>query len=276
MLNIFFILIITAIFLIYFYYYEMRTFSYSTYNLENEKIKKDFKILHLSDFHGIKFSNNNKKLLKKIKKINPDIIVVTGDIVMSGYDISNSLLLMEQLTKITKTYFVRGNHDLIESNSYNLLQDLKKFGVIICESKSIEFKEHNIILHGLMDFLDEDFNKNPIYIKNEKIKNLRKLEIDNDKYNILMTHRPYDFSLFVAFNIDLTLCGHTHGGQWIFPIFGGFISPDRKTFFPEYDYGLKRIGEKIMIINRGLGGKLWAIRLFNRPEIGIINIKRKL
>lgn len=276
MFKIFFTLIIIILFAIFFYYYEMRTFSYSYYNIENEKVTKNLKILHLSDFHGIKFGKNNKRLLNKIKKINPDIIVVTGDIVMSGYNISNSLLLMEQLTKITKTYFVRGNHDLIESNSYNLLQELKKFDVIICESKSIEFEENNIILHGLMDFLDEDFNENPIYIKNEKIKNLKKLEIDYDKYNILITHRPYDFSLFVTFNIDLTLCGHTHGGQWIFPIFGGFISPDRKIFFPEYDYGLKKINDKLMIINRGLGGKLWAIRLFNRPEIGIINIKSKL
>ena len=266
-----FFIFVLIVFLIYLY--EMRTFSKTKYIIEDNRIGNDFKIIHLSDLHNNKFLFDNELLMDKIKKENPDIIVVTGDIVMKRYDMQNSLLFMKQLTKIAPVYFVRGNHDMVEDNSPVMIKKLQKYGVIVCESKSFKLK-NNITIHGLIDFLDEEFD-NKEYIESEKIKNLNKLEIDKDKYNILLTHRPYDFDKYIDYNIDLTLCGHTHGGQWILPGLGGLISPDKKTFFPEYDYGLKEKNGKKMIINRGLGGVKWAIRLNNRPEIGIIILKHK-
>lgn len=273
-----FIFLISLMFLIFiayiFYYIEMYTISTTKYTFEDSRVKNNFKIIHLSDFHSIKFPDDNKELLDKIKKENPDAIIVTGDIVMYGYDCENAFALMKELKKICKVYFIRGNHDIKESNSYDMLKKLEAYGIIVTESKSIELKKYGIVIHGLMDFIDEEWDDKD-YIKNEKIKNLNKLNIENNRFNLLMTHRPYDLELFKDYGFDLVLCGHTHGGQWIIPGLGGLISPDRKIFFPEYDYGLKKLGNTHLIINRGLGGVKWAIRLFNRPEIGIIEIKRK-
>lgn len=268
----FYILFSFVIFCFVFYFFEMFTISKKIYHINDSKINNDYTIVHLSDFHGISFPFKNKELMNKVKKAKPNIIVVTGDIVMKQYKMENTLLMMKQLKEIAPVYFIRGNHDLIESNSYILLEELDKIGIIIAETKTFDLG-NNIVLTGLMDFLEDKF-KNEELIEKERIKNLNKLNFNNFKYNILMTHRPYDFELYSKYDIDLVLCGHTHGGQWIFPFLGGFISPGRDKIFPKYDYGLKEEFGKKMIINRGLGGLLWAIRLNNRPELGIIKLKR--
>ncbi|UKI23675.1 MAG: hypothetical protein L6V88_04545 [Anaerotruncus sp.] len=79
-------------------------------------------------------------------------------------------------------------------------------------------------------------------------------------------------SLITANTIfDLQLSGHAHGGQFILPFIGPVFSPGQ-GLFPKFARG--SFGEKPkLIVSRGLGNAEFPLRLFNHPEINIINLK---
>ena len=270
-MKLFFCLLGLIIIYLIFIYIQMLTISTTKYELKNSKILKDYTIVHLSDLHCIKFLDNNKSLIKKIKRVNPNIIVVTGDIAMYKHKIENSLKMLEQLKEIAPIYFISGNHDHLDINYDFLKNELINLGINILDDNFIDLKG-NINLYGLSDIYDirnwEEFTN----VGNTKEKYLNNCYIDKNKYNILLVHRPYDFDMYSKY-FDLVLAGHTHGGQWIFPFLGGFVYPDKGQIFPYYDFGLKENNNSKLIINRGLGGTFKVPRINNRPEIGIIKLK---
>ncbi|MDF2506052.1 MAG: hypothetical protein K0R06_3547 [Clostridium sp.] len=68
--------------------------------------------------------------------------------------------------------------------------------------------------------------------------------------------------------------GHAHGGQIRIPFLGGILSPNQ-GFFPKYSEGMHREGETSMIVSRGLGNSLFPFRIFNRPELIVVTLKKK-
>jgi len=85
----------------------------TNYKLEHENLPVDyngFKVLQISDLHNRRFGRNQKKIWKKLEKIEADIIVVTGDTLEENYD-RWSRILIEMLVKKAPTYYVTGNHD---------------------------------------------------------------------------------------------------------------------------------------------------------------------
>ena len=89
---------------------------------------------------------------------------------------------------------------------------------------------------------------------------------DENRFQILLSHRPELFSIYAKNNIDLSFTGHAHGGQFRLPFIGGLIAP-AQGFFPEYTSGMHSKGSSTLLISRGLGNSIIPIRIFNRPEI---------
>jgi predicted MPP superfamily phosphohydrolase len=71
--------------------------------------------------------------------------------------------------------------------------------------------------------------------------------------------------------VDLVLTGHVHGGQFRIPGVGGILAPDQ-GFFPRYDAGVFRRRGTTMVISRGLGPSIIPVRLFNRPELVLVDV----
>jgi hypothetical protein len=96
----------------------------------------------------------------------------------------------------------------------------------------------------------------------------------NDDYKILLAHEPQFVYTYARADVDLVLCGHAHGGQWRLPFTDvGFYSPGQ-GLFPKLTSGLKTFGGTSMIISRGLGNSECPLRLFNRPEVVVVEIRR--
>ena len=93
---------------------------------------------------------------------------------------------------------------------------------------------------------------------------------------MLLTHRPELIDKYNEYNFDLILSGHAHGGQWRIPfILNGLIAPNQ-GLLPKYTGGLYKFGNNNMIVSRGLARESTIIpRLFNRPELVIIDIGNK-
>ena len=85
-------------------------------------------------------------------------------------------------------------------------------------------------------------------------------------YTVLLAHRPELAEVYARAGANLTLSGHAHGGQIRLPFLGGLFAPGQ-GFFPEYDAGLYREGEALMLVSRGLGNSLFPLRVNNRPEL---------
>lgn len=78
--------------------------------------------------------------------------------------------------------------------------------------------------------------------------------------------------MYTEADIDLIFSGHAHGGQIRLPFVGGLFTPDQ-GFFPKYDAGLFAEGDTNMIISRGIGNSAFPVRINNRPEVILAELR---
>lgn len=235
-----------------------------------------FRIAHVSDLHNAEFGEGNTKLLQMIAESTPDIIVITGDMVDSNRtNIDIALAFAIESAKIAPTYYVSGNHEaLISQAEYETLKTgLETAGIVILEDEAVRLERNGeeIVLIGLSDpdftVKGDLFGEVPAMVTTK----LNNLISEENIYTILLCHRPELFDTYVSSHIDLVLSGHTHGGQFRFPLIGGLIAPDQ-GFFPKYDAGLFTEGNTNMIISRGLGNSIIPLRFNNRPELILVEL----
>lgn len=235
-----------------------------------KKYKKEI-IYQISDLHNSRFGDSQKRIINKI--INPNYIFITGDLINRNSDnIDNAKLLIENLSKNynDKIYFTTGNHEKGSRGYTELKNCLIKNNIRIMSNENIVFKDFNLIgLEDPSEYISLNKLKNKDY-KKEVEKNLINL-VDNNKFNLLLSHRPEFMDIYSDCNVDLILSGHVHGGQ--IRLFGrGLIAPGQ-GLLPKYHGGLVKEKKSNMIISRGLGNNFWFIkRIFNSPEIVKINL----
>ena len=251
------------------------------YVIENSKIPADFsgyKMLFITDFHSTNFGINNSRLVRKIDEINPDIILLGGDMVNSVNDDGTVFLkFCEQIAGKYQTFYVLGNHELIQGEEFyhSLENKLQALGVTCLNNKSTTLKKgkSEISLYGLwfnLRYYQSVNSEEKYFFKRQSAEEL--LGHSSSNFNILLTHSPTYFDTYSDWGADLTLSGHMHGGMIRLPFLGGVFSPE-KDFFPEYDAGLFEKNGKKMIVSRGLGNGLIGFRVFNSPEIVTIELK---
>ena len=216
------------------------------------------KIVHLSDLHGKSFGKNNVKLIKRVAAEKPDFIAVTGDIIhlYTPKNIAVAASAMSALREIAPVCYVAGNHEMRNKGYRNLRKILIEAGAQVLDDRVEEVCK--ITVAGL----------NGASLRNDKI---RKITPDKSP-KILLAHEPQFFEKYAGYGYDLVLCGHAHGGQWRIPFTGvGLFAPGQGAF-PKYTSGVHEKGKTSMVISRGLGNSEFPLRLFNRPEIVVINI----
>ena len=97
--------------------------------------------------------------------------------------------------------------------------------------------------------------------------------LPEDQFTILLSHRPDLTNVYSEYNVDLVFSGHAHGGQIILPRVGSLYAPDQ-GWFPEYTMGMHMMNETTMIVSRGLGNMVSVPRIFNYPEIVIVDLEK--
>lgn len=246
---------------------------------KSEKLPESFdgyKIIQLSDLHSKLFGKEQSKLVNKVLKEEPDMIVFTGDLVDSkNYNEENSLILMEKLLGVALVYYVTGNHEKWFGKFHDLEEKLIDIGVKVLRNESLDifYNENKIALSG---FDDPDFYNNTYKINGTQIEGLEKFIdiLEENKFNILLAHRPELFHIYENSKFDLVFSGHAHGGQIRMPFIGGIIAPNQ-VFFPEYTSSMYKGENTSMIVNRGLGNSIIPQRIFNRPEVIVVTLEKK-
>ena len=233
-----------------------------------------FRIAQVSDLHNKDFGEGYGQLLTLLSQINPDIIVVTGDLIDSRQtDLDVALEFAWQAGKIARVYYVSGNHEARVPEYENLKIGLVKAGVVILENQKFEITREGESI-TLMGIDDPSFQEDYLFGDSESVARqaIENLQSESDRYTVLLAHRPELFETYVDAGVDLVFSGHAHGGQFRLPFVGGLVAPNQ-GFFPEYDAGLFSEGSTTMIVSRGVGNSIIPIRFNNRPEIVVAELK---
>lgn len=267
------ILLIVCVVLIWARFIEPNLLVVKNYNftpsISVNTYANNLKIAVLSDIHiGI---YNNKKLLdkavKKINKLDPDIVIMPGDFVYYA----NRNKLKENFSSLkdinAPKIAVLGNHDYGKGSdniSKLIKSSLELNGVLMLDNKTklLEIKDQKVEFIGLEDLK----TGNPDYsILTEKS--------DNVDLRFLVSHNP-DIIYHLNSNseetkkIDLMIAGHTHAGQIRIPFLYKYIIPSNYNF----DKGFYNINGIDLFITPGIGNVVLPLRLFNFPEISVLNI----
>lgn len=241
------------------------------------------KLIHLSDLHDKCYGTDNEPLLRAIRKEQPDLILISGDMLVGvvGGTYQNAVKLMEKLTKIAPVYYTNGNHE------QRLKERTAKYGDVYAgykkslESADVTFLENEraelmlddckVTLYGLEIPLKcyERFEENPLGV--QCIKECIGAP-DSESYNILLAHNPMYFEDYKEWGADLVLAGHLHGGVIRIPGIGGLISP-QAALIPKYSGELTKEDGSYMSLSKGLGTHTVNLRMFNPAELIVLHLR---
>lgn len=233
------------------------------YKVNNEKLA-GIRVVFVSDLHLKKSQEHRlKRVVKKINKQNPDVVLLGGDFV-NGHTEDNTLgfeKIAGQLSNIDSqygVYSILGNHDWWfdgEKVKEQLAQNNIK--VLLNSNISVNIHGKKVCIAGTEDLMTRDVD-------------LKKTLQGAASPVILLTHSPDIFPVVPDF-VDLTLSGHTHGGQIVLPFIGPPVVPS--DYGSRYASGFIIEDSKKMIVTKGLGTSIIPARFNCLPEIVIIDFE---
>lgn len=228
------------------------------------------RIVELADLHGRVFGRGSRRLLAAVRRAEPDLICIDGDLFDERTDLAMLPPLLRGLCAIAPVYYVTGNHEWRVPGLRGILAQMRACGVTVLQDdwRVLRRGEDALIVAGTDDPCGPAERKTPA----ELIADIR-AEAGEAAFLLLLAHRNDQLPQWSALGVQAVLAGHCHGGVVRLPFVGGLFGTDRRLF-PAWDAGLYRQGETALYVSRGLGYTNVHFRLFNRPEVAVIVLRR--
>ncbi len=243
--------------------YEARFVKLEKVTIKIKNLKQPYKIVQLSDLHigGLIDAEFIKSLVKRINILNPDIVVITGDLVDIEISKASSILSeLKQLKSKYGTFFIVGNHEYFHDID-RIIDEVKSLGIRVLENENVYIGEEGVgfNLAGVYDIFG--------YRVQNHIPDLHKALLNKKQSpTVLLAHQP-KYIEEVVNGVDLMVSGHTHGGQ-LFP-FRYLVKLQQP-----YISGLHQHSESLQIyVNKGTGYWGPPMRLGASSEITEITIE---
>ena len=263
---------------------ELRDFRVTKYRICSQKlngIKREKKIIFLSDLHNRMYGEENERLLESIRNQHPDLILIGGDMLVrkDGNSYDKTVHFLAKLPGICPVYCANGNHeqklkelpDKYEQSYEEYKKALTASGIHMLEnaSETVKLDEVPVKLSGLEIPLGAyaRFGKKELSLKEIT----DRIGEHGDDYQILLAHHPGYMKEYLAYGADLILGGHYHGCVVQLPGIGGVISTNF-TLFPKYSGEIYQEGEQTAVVSRGLGTHSVPLRLWNWPELIVLEL----
>lgn len=233
-----------------------------------------YRIVQVSDLHNNMYGIDQSFLISGIAAADPDIIVVTGDLIdCNTADVDNAMAFIRRAVEVAPVYYVSGNHESYIRNDYKeLVIRMKDAGVTILDNESVSLSsgEDLITLAGIRDPAF-DRHRSSSVTADAEIK--KALEGSGDNVTILLSHRPELLKVYSDNGIDLALTGHAHGGQVRLPFIGPLYAPSQ-GLFPGLTSGIYTEGGTQMYVSRGMGNGIVPLRFNDGPELAVIILEK--
>ena len=232
------------------------------------------RIVQLSDLHGHEYGEGSGELLRLVAEQEPELIVVTGDLIDQKDQLRMVPALARGLAGIAPTYYVTGNHEwaLGTAAVKELKGVLDQCGAVPLSNRYevLERGGSRLVLAGV-----DDPNGYADQTTPEEL-SAQIGDAEPGLFTLLLAHRNDHFEQYAQAGYDLVMAGHGHGGIVRLPVVGGLLGTDRR-FFPPWTSGSYTLGESAMFVSRGLGNNTTpfkGFRLFNRPELAVVTLTR--
>ena len=239
------------------------------FNLLKEGDENAVRCVLVTDLHSCYYGKNQKNLIERIDKENPDIIFLGGDIFDDIIDDDNAVIFLEEISKKYKCFYVSGNHEYWSERCDEMKDKVRSLGITVLEGdcETIEINGKTIDVCGVDD---------PTRLTNSQFKeqlNKAYAKTSEDHYKILLTHRPERTDLYSKYDYDLILSGHAHAGQIRIPFINIGLYAPNQGLFSKYVSGIYTLSNgSRLIVSRGLARESTpAPRFFNHPEIVVID-----
>ena len=283
-------------------YIGNRNFTETFFSVSSLKVNNKVRIVQISDLHNCMYGNDNIKLIDRVKKLKPDLIIYTGDIVDSKVKSNDiAISLCKELADVAPSYYIYGNNEVELYYDIPLTQESldKKFGfdnnnrqpdklleitdelekkleasgvnVLKNESETITIGATDVDVYGVLtsnpsalwSYAGESFDEY-MYLNKNNLK-------------ITAIHEPLVMEEYAPDSWgDLVLAGHNHGGTVKIPMIGPLYTHDG-GLLPErgghYICGRYEVQGRPLIISSGLENKN-VFRLNNQPELVIVDINK--
>ena len=242
------------------------------------------KIAQLSDIHlsGYISRDDVRRAVDMANDLAADLSVVTGDFITGASDpLAECIEELRKLAAPLGVYGCNGNHEIYAKAEDAAQHLFAQAGMKLLRSENaqIQFRGAQMNLIGV----DYQRERGPGGKRIEALTGVEKL-VRRDMPNILLSHNPNSFDRAAELGIELSLAGHTHGGQVQVEILDHRLSPAR--FITNYIAGLyaRPLGKagtgnvpvqaSHLYVNRGLGTVGAPVRLGVPPEITLITLRR--
>lgn len=283
-------------------YVANQNFKETFYCVSSLKVNEKIRVVQISDLHNCSYGTENSELIRRVEKLNPDLIIYTGDCIDSQVaDVEQMANLCDALADVAPSYYIYGNNEVDICYEAALTQEYldKKFGFddSNCDPQALLDLEDSVmeqleavgvkVLKNSMDTITVGttevdvygvLTSNPSAIWSYAGESFNEyLYTNEDHLKITAIHEPLVFEEYTPdYWGDLMLAGHTHGGTVRVPMVGplytkeGGLLPQRKGC---YVYGRYSVQGRPLIVSGGLENNSF-FRINNEPEVVIVDINK--
>ena len=224
------------------------------------------RLLQLSDIHLSAFLREKDlaRVIDSANELRPHLALVTGDLITAAGDPLDACL--RQLARLRADAGIlacMGNHE-----DYAMIENLAeregaRLGIPFLRKRAQALRFGDAVLN----VAGVDYQRSG----KRYLRGAERLVLPG-AYNVLLSHNPDVFPVAAEQGYDLTLAGHTHGGQVTVEILHQPINPAR--FFTPYIYGLYRRGTAAEYVTRGIGTIGVPVRFGAPPEIALLRLRK--
>ena len=278
--------------------FENNALTVSRIGLASPKIPRgeQMRIVLVSDLQSKRFGKAQRRLVKKIASCMPDVVLFAGDMPDRNHtDFGACRELIKGLGTVAPAYYVNGNHELsLDDELVNSMYEyMERCGWTFLFDKGCAAHVMSRVKAGtsykiaIAGISEETLNESRGWDRTSPVHDVELIAEagrkavgsakdaagTGDAFTALLVHEPQFVSDYAESGADLIVCGHAHGGQIRIPGTGiGLFAPEQ-GILPKYTSGIYDFDGTKMAVSRGLGNSTFPFRLFNRPEIVVIDVR---
>ncbi len=233
------------------------------------------RLLQLTDVHASAFMpvEEIRHVVGLARELKADLVFHTGDFLTSrGDPLSEAIAELSQVEGTYGRFGCLGNHEIYAGATDTAAKLFAERGVRLLRNQNAEIEVNG----ARLNLIGVDYQRQPRGLEPESWKSyfLRGVEklVRPDAVNILLTHNPNPFLRAADLGIQLTLAGHTHGGQVQVEILDSRWSPAR--FITPFISGLYERNGSHLYVSRGIGTIAMPVRLNAPAEISLLTLRR--
>ena len=224
-----------------------------------------FRVAQISDLHCGPFADGARVAawVQSVNELRPDLIAVTGDLIASGSRfVPVVAAALSRLRAPHGVFASMGNHDYFTEDGEALVAALERAGLTVLRNRGVDVRRGGAVLH--VAGVDDTWTR-----RHDLTRALAGRPAGAPA--LLLAHDPALFPEIAARGVELTLSGHTHGGQVAIPYLSRRLNLAR--VMTRFTNGFYRSGDAALYVNRGLGTTGPPIRIGVRPEITVLTLR---